>query len=374
MFKKSICLAILISFLLAGCVTMPKNEASDWRNRRIIENKPRPVLLFDVTYKNSNSDALYNYGSKQLKKLGPQKNNNNPSETLHKKSLKNKSPKFKKPEKKLTISEVIDQANIRHRREPDDKSYSNAIVKYAFEDNVIFSVFTSIGHITDIKFQRNENLVSVSAGDTINWLIEHVVAGNQAHLLIKPIISGLSTNLTVLTDKRVYWFYLKSWKETYMAGCEFYYPKEIRANKLKAKKERKQKAIDKLSKVENLNFEYEVKSKCKNCILPVSIFDNGEKLFVVMPEEIKHSSLPALFARDDDGNAEMVVYRFTEGHKFIVDSLHPILMLKYAGKDKAIYLVKKGYEPKTMFGSFLNGLFGSQKSSKSNSNQKSVDR
>ncbi len=258
------------------------------------------------------------------------------------------------------VSEIIDNANANSKKEPTLEDFQNAVVVYTFEENVMYSIFTSPGHISDIRFQKGETIISLAAGDTKNWLIEHALAGDRPHLLIKPMHSGLSTNLTVITDKRTYWFYLKSWKTTFMPGAEFHYPQdELMKNKLIEQQSIYQTEFQ----IEDLSFDYVVESKCGDaaCLKPKSVFSdvkNG-KLHLIMPESIKHASLPALFALDPEGNATMINYRFVDGKQFVLDTIYDMLMLEYGGgDDRRVYIYKSGVKPKSKdpITTFLNWL------------------
>ena len=47
----------------------------------------------------------------------------------------------------------------------------------------------------DIALQPGEELVSVSAGDTVRWVVGDTISGSgntaRAHVLVKPISSGI---------------------------------------------------------------------------------------------------------------------------------------------------------------------------------------
>jgi len=60
--------------------------------------------------------------------------------------------------------------------------------------------------VTDVALQEGEQLVSVSAGDTVRWVIGDTSSGTGAaarvHILVKPTRPDLKTNLVVNTDRR----------------------------------------------------------------------------------------------------------------------------------------------------------------------------
>lgn len=76
--------------------------------------------------------------------------------------------------------------------------------------------------------EPGEALVSVSAGDTVRWVVGNTQSGSgdtaQVHILVKPIATELQTNLMIATDRWTYHLQLQSIEETYMASASWSYP------------------------------------------------------------------------------------------------------------------------------------------------------
>ena len=76
--------------------------------------------------------------------------------------------------------------------------------------------------------QPGEELVSVSAGDTVRWVVGDTISGSgdtaRAHVLVKPISAGIRTNLMIATDRRTYHLELESTDGGYMAALSWRYP------------------------------------------------------------------------------------------------------------------------------------------------------
>ena len=103
--------------------------------------------------------------------------------------------------------EVIDAANVGAKVGPNPDAYVNAIQVYPFTKGALYQVFTAPEQVTDIALGSGERLISVSAGDTENWILGDTLSGEgeteQVHILVKPIKSGLTTNLIITTSERV---------------------------------------------------------------------------------------------------------------------------------------------------------------------------
>ena len=131
---------------------------------------------------------------------------------------------------KLRPDLAIDRANASAAIEPDQNSFINAIQIYPYTVGALYQVYSAPKQVTDIALQPGEELMSVSAGDTVNWILGDTVSGigdkEQVHILIKPIAPSLTTNLIITTSKRTYHLELKSFRETYMAAVSGRYPHE----------------------------------------------------------------------------------------------------------------------------------------------------
>ena len=70
--------------------------------------------------------------------------------------------------------------------------------------------------------------MTVAAGDTVRWIVGDTSSGNGADLrvnvLVKPIRSGLKTNLVITTSRRTYLLELTSTEKTWMASVSWGVP------------------------------------------------------------------------------------------------------------------------------------------------------
>ncbi|MBY4949542.1 TrbG/VirB9 family P-type conjugative transfer protein [Cupriavidus respiraculi] len=74
-----------------------------------------------------------------------------------------------------------------------------------FDPNQVYEVAGTYGYQTAIEFSQGESIKVVSLGDSIAW--QAVPYRNR--LFLKPVEPNASTNLTVITDKRTYFFRLR---------------------------------------------------------------------------------------------------------------------------------------------------------------------
>ncbi len=89
-------------------------------------------------------------------------------------------------------------------------------------EGALFRLFAAPERVSDIALQPGETLTSVAAGDTVRWTVGDTTSGSgetkRTHLLVKPFAAGLSTNLVITTDRRVYHVQLTSTASTAMTA------------------------------------------------------------------------------------------------------------------------------------------------------------
>ena len=94
----------------------------------------------------------------------------------------------------------VQLANESARVEPARANFIDATQVWPFSPDALYQVYTSPEKITDISLEVGEELVSVSAGDTVRWIIGDTTSGagvtQRVHVLVKPTRPDLRTNLS----------------------------------------------------------------------------------------------------------------------------------------------------------------------------------
>jgi type IV secretion system protein VirB9 len=76
----------------------------------------------------------------------------------------------------------------------------------SYDDSDVYTIRTKYGYQTNIVFGGDEEIQTLSMGDRTLWQI--IPSGNR--LFIRPLGEDLTTNMTLITNKRTYEFDLKS--------------------------------------------------------------------------------------------------------------------------------------------------------------------
>ena len=235
--------------------------------------------------------------------------------------------------------------------EPSLDGFVNAVQVYPYTEGALYRLYTSPGQVSDIALQPGEMLVSVSAGDTVRWVVGDTVSGSgasaRAHVLVKPVSAGLRTNLMIATDRRTYHLELQSTPGSYMAALSWRYPQDelaALAARNRNAAEAQGTTIENALSLDTLSFNYRI-SGDRPAWTPVRVFDDGRQVFIQMPEGTRSSNMPPLFVTGTGGRAELVNYR-VRGSWYIVDRLFEAAELRLGERPQTVVRITKESAPR----------------------------
>jgi len=195
-------------------------------------------------------------------------------------------------------------------------------------------VYTSPNRVTVISLQPGEELVTVAAGDTVRWIVGDTSSGAGAELrvnvLVKPIRTGLKTNLVITTSRRTYLIELTSTDKAWMASVSWDYPRDrMMALQRQAQAAQSTAPVETGLLLENIRFRYAINGSNPPW-KPLRAFDDGEKVYIQFPAGIAQGELPPLFVIGAQGDGQLVNYRFRSPY-YIVDRLFGAAELRLGG-------------------------------------------
>jgi len=204
-----------------------------------------------------------------------------------------------------------------------------------------------------IELQAGEHLQSQpQIGDSRRWEITPVLSGSGLDetplLIVKPIETGLETDLIVSTDRRTYVFRLISDPTRFVSRLAFQYPGEdaqkwasfqarqdaakhdAEAIAEQAREKDKRAGVVPMAEnaLDNLYFDYKLNGDA--AYRPQQVFDDGQHTYLIYPDDGRFRELPTLLIQVN-GKSELVNFR-VDGSRYIVDRLF----------DKAILVVGVG--------------------------------
>ncbi|MGY8527608.1 P-type conjugative transfer protein TrbG [Paracidovorax citrulli] len=208
--------------------------------------------------------------------------------------------------------------------------------------------------VCDIQLEPGEIVTGKPvAGDTVRWKMSKQVSGSGdravTHIVVKPTEANISTNLMIATDRRAYQIELHSSasEKDYVNMVGFYYPQDIAAEwdesaRLKAKEERARQRLVAAElpagAAERLDFAYEVNGSSSTGFKPVRVYNDGQKVYIQMPESVTKAEAPVLMRVGKDGRLEILNWRVKTPTLYEVDTLFDkaLLIIGTDGDEKKI--------------------------------------
>ena len=214
----------------------------------------------------------------------------------------------------------VENANAAARVEPRREGYYNAIQIYPWSEGALYQVYAAPGQITNIALEPGEGLTGagpIAAGDTARWIIGDTESGSGAHrrvhVLVKPTRPDISTNLVITTDRRIYMIELRAREELFMPAVAWAYPAPP------AGQRRSVPAAPVIPAEGARNYRYGLTGDSPPW-RPISVFDDGRRVYVVFPRGIVQGEMPPIFVLGSDGEPQIVNSRIHQ-NILIVDRL-----------------------------------------------------
>lgn len=206
-----------------------------------------------------------------------------------------------------------------------------------YNPNDVFKFTGYYGYQASVEFAKQEEVVSVSMGDTTSWQI--VPSGNR--IFIKPIEHDATTNMTLITNKRTYYFELYA-EETanirdpdLVFNVKFLYPEDEDQDNIKTFASASPISVPNIEKPEHYNFNYYISGSEE--IAPLKIFDDGE--FTYMQFRDKNKEIPSIMAVDENLRESMVNFRLdpTNTNLVIIEQVFNKITLRLGNKITCVY-------------------------------------
>jgi type IV secretion system protein VirB9 len=169
------------------------------------------------------------------------------------------------------------------------------VIVYSPDD--VFKFTGYYGFQASIELAKGEEVVNISMGDTTAWQI--VPSGSR--IFLKPIEQDATTNMTLITNKRTYFFELyaedaQDIRDPNMVfNVRFLYPDEEEGDSMSLRSFAREVSGPDMSHPEKYNFNYSISGH--EDIAPIKVFDDGE--FTYLQFRDKNAEIPAIFAVDE---------------------------------------------------------------------------
>lgn len=243
----------------------------------------------------------------------------------------------------ILLSILAISNNVIAIREARPTPIDSRIRVMVYNPDDIFKYVGYYGYQASIELAKGEEVVNISMGDTTGWQI--VPSGNR--IFIKPIEQDATTNMTLITNKRTYYFELYAQEAQdirdpdLVFNIRFIYPDEEDEEHLKTYTAASNSTAPDLAHPEKYNFNYYISGNEE--IAPIKIFDDGD--FTYLQFRQKNAELPAIFAVDEALRESMVNYRLSTDipNLIIVEQVFHKLSIRYG--DKIVCVFNESFRP-----------------------------
>lgn len=191
-------------------------------------------------------------------------------------------------------------------KEPKSLSSDYRMRQVIYDPNQIVHIDGVYGYQTAIEFSTDELIKVVTLGDSVAW--QTVPYLNR--LFIKPVEDEATTNMTVITNKRTYYFQLDGKDKASAVSflIRFVYPNQVD----EFRDQNKVNSIE--EKLALMNWHYST-SGDKDLFGIKKIFDDGQFTYFLFDE---NKDIPAIYAVDSEGY-EAIVNTRREGKYIVVE-------------------------------------------------------
>ncbi|WP_249549015.1 P-type conjugative transfer protein VirB9 [Anaplasma phagocytophilum] len=210
------------------------------------------------------------------------------------------------------------------------------------------------GYQSSILFEAGETISTVSMGDSTGWQL--VPQGNR--LFIKPVADNANTNVTILTNRRVYYFELHAEEASGLDDprlayeVRFVYPSlegniggSVSAVGGDVLLPSYQTGVPDLRNPDvakkGLNFNYTVShTPGSEDIVPLRVFDDGK--FTYMQFSGVNGDLPSVFNVDAQGYESLINFRMV-GDYVVIERTSRAFTLRYGSSTACIFNEKRAF-------------------------------
>jgi type IV secretion system protein VirB9 len=204
---------------------------------------------------------------------------------------------------------------------------------YDYNEYRQYPVVCKVLSLSVIQLENGEVPIGVPyLSDTLRWEITgdvwRTVDGLSVQLImIKPLESGLTTNMILVTNQRIYQFVLTSTRDSYMPMIQFRYPhvpkRFITAEVLRQESEQREREEGRF-----LSYNYKIVSGLvKPVWQPEEAWDDGHKTYIRLPRGVLQNEYPTVFEKAN----YIINYRVNE-NVMVLDKLITSVTLRLNGK------------------------------------------
>ena len=242
---------------------------------------------------------------------------------------------------------AIAAANRSARAASSEDAFVGGVRVFAWSEGRVYEVWTAPLRVTSLTLAPGETVSAKAAGDTVRWQIGESQSGAgpnaRTHVLIKPLQTGLETNLVITTSQRVYLLMLRSgapdafnaavaW-DYGLAGASFL-DTSVSTDALPPVD------VSAVTPQGPLDARYRIDPQGRAPRwAPTAVLNDGVRTFITLSPDAAIDEAPALFVRSGD-ELQLVNYRQADG-VLIVDRVFDEAELRLGDRRPQIVRIRR---------------------------------
>jgi P-type conjugative transfer protein TrbG len=231
---------------------------------------------------------------------------------------------------------------------PQSEAPADAVIGgvqvFGWREGRIYPVRTAPLRVTALALAPGETVTAKAAGDTVRWQIGEAASGRgpsaRTHVLIKPLQSGLETNLVLTTNQRVYLLSLRSGPAGAFNAAVAWDYGAVRPSPDAAVSPSAVDAPVIVAPQGPVDAGYRITPEGRPPRwTPSRVFNDGVRTFIVLPPAAAADEVPAVFIRTGR-RLQLVNYR-QAGDLLVVDRLFDAAELRLGADRPEIVRIRR---------------------------------
>jgi type IV secretion system protein VirB9 len=245
----------------------------------------------------------------------------------------------------LTKEQVVQSALQEAMVTP--KNFIGGTQFYDYNEHKQYPIVCKVLGLSVLQLEDGEVPIGVPyLSDTLRWEITGDVwrtqdGKNIQLVMIKPLETGLSTNMVLVTTRRIYQIMLTSTRDSYMPMVRFRYPMQMNMHmgmQFNTIQTIEDERIRKEKEDEGYYLSYNYKiipGWFKPEWTPTEAWDDGHKTYIMLPRGVLQMEYPTVF----ENSTYIINYRVNE-NVMILDKLINMVTLRLNGRRVRIEKMK----------------------------------
>lgn len=238
-----------------------------------------------------------------------------------------------KPKIELLGEETVSKMQTKQIISGKQSAIKRVKATFDYYTDSIYDVYVTPDFQTVLKLDPTEELIDIKNGNSETFNIEQDYGGadNAQYLFITANDLDVTSNIVVMTSKRLYMINLYSTLDVFNPIVEFNYPMKGNSQTYTISQRVQDRKATSTVNPDKFDFNYAITGNAKASFKPTSVYNDGVKTVINFPQGIQET--PVVMVKGLDTNTYEVVNTEYEKDKLIIHRVVKEAVL-ISGKNK----------------------------------------